>query len=709
MQHRLYYIIGITAAAVLASCSDDAESPYLNGKDKTPVVFSALLDKANRAQTRAENMSFENNDKLITYLRHVTWDGSTTGVRELVTVGNSPKLVTLSKGSDNMLQYTGADITPIGTSVALGINSSNTQMTADLTATPAIFWDDFSQSSESQYDLRTAGHYLQSYYGYCYNGNTPSTSLTPETGVLGWTVSANQSTGIKTSDLLWSAEQTPISYSHESTQGLVLPYTHAMSKVTVEIKCEEGFIDDENNFKDASVELTNVNTAVKVTAPTAQLSEFGTSGTITMHPVEVREEDASNMTKSFEALIAPTVMKQGMKLANINGIDGNNYELKLTNSVLTTAVSPASPWSSQLADANATSVSYGTAANYDADGNGGLTKPGVNYHITVHVNKQAITVEALIRNWDEVTAETTGEINFAKDVNTISVSGEKKGSFTNSFDLYLKDEDADSYGEKATTATWVDDAWTYSPGYAYWPQDNLPLYFRALSGADATTPLKLATNNDLMWGTTDAHSGKDINNADYIYNENDAIDPRTKYIPLIFYHTMSKVKFILQNNQSAPEAEKVNLEGATIQLTNLYGSATLDLHTGTISDSGHTKKTNLFDDPSTTEVYEQAATTYSEGKASTELYLVPQGILDESRIVITLADGTKYSAQLNKCKVDTSSIEETHAPNSVVAQWYRNVSYIYTITLGKEEILFQSHIKAWETVDTSGNATLEWD
>ena len=86
---------------MLISCADGeemTESPYLNGKDKTPIATAALLDVGRASTTRAANKDFAQGDKLLAYLRHVTWNGG-SGDREEVNVQNIPILVTFTKGS----------------------------------------------------------------------------------------------------------------------------------------------------------------------------------------------------------------------------------------------------------------------------------------------------------------------------------------------------------------------------------------------------------------------------------------------------------------------------------------------------------------------------------------------------------------------------------------------------------------------------------
>lgn len=716
---------------MLASCSDDVaeKADFLNGSEKTPLAVSALLDKSSNAMTRAVNKEFEENDQLIACLRHVTWDGI-TGARTNVAADHAPQLVTFTKGSTAMTAYDGSDITPIGTGVALGLTSSNTQQTADLTASPKLYWDDFSNSADAAHDLRTAGHYLQSYYGYCYNGGTPTTALVPADGTLGWTVVADQHEGFKTSDLLWSYEQTPVAYSHATTRaGLVIPYTHAMSKVTIEVVCEDGFDTDNANFTGASVVLQQMNTVANLTAPTGTSVAVPGAGNdnvknITTQPIP--NTTTPNTKHSFSALIAPTTMKAGQLLAKINNVDGNNYTLTLTDAVLNTA--DANDWASKL-------TGYAAAT-------GGTTQPGVNYLITVTINKQEITVKATIKDWDEVSATGVGVIQFNNDFTdkTGAIATELQ---TNGFDLYKAAEAVTpDYGVAATAYNYIDtdadavaDTWTRTKEI-YWPNGTDRLFFRALSGATADDPdtpanesLIMENGTDVLWGTTSAHKGPEAAEPFTVnYDEGAAIAPRTGDVPLTYYHPMAKITINLEDENKAttvagwevddarysdysnPLNPRINLAGAKVQITNMAKGGTIDLHTGNIIPSAVSEK--MLGDGTGYNPYKLNGANNTLTTDWLNGYVVtPQDIADNVMLIITLADGTTYKTQLNTCKVTAtaSGTASIHPVDAVISRWNRGVSYTYTITLSKEKITFRALIENWDEVEGGGKATLEWD
>lgn len=669
---KRFSIIAIAALAFQA-CSDDvldgSASQYLEGDAKSPVMVSALLDADVAAPTRAVDKQFETGDELLAYFRHVTWSGKKPSDADydasadgpaLVTTDKSPLLVTFTKGSADMTDYT-TEIYPLGLggTIGLGITASpaNTKQTDDLTASTTLYWDDFSTGAKGDAtDIRTAGHYLESYYGYCYNGGTPTTALVPETGVLGWTVSAAQDvvpasatepSNFQKSDLLWSCEQTPVAYAHVDADGnknhgtFILPYTHAMSKVTIEVVLDEGYdlnadgtaqaFGTSSTSRIATTPTLYANRVTTLTAPNYTQSTTVASGEADAK-IAMRLADDEKTTKKhrvYEAIIAPTVMKAGNRLASIT-VDGNNYDINLTHAMLTTVPDGATAaWSSELkqyAQADGKITKTSPAADY-TEANGGITLPGVNYRIKVTLKKQKIEVKAYITDWKDVEASIEGTIMFDADVKESNVGSLTEIS-TGSFDLWrsLNNADNDSYDANDDDEDGINKASTYSRDAAtqlwvgapelYWKNASTSYYFRALATVPnpATAPTVIQSvggsraaeqGTDLVWAQTSRHTARDANGNDIkdnrvtkTYDAGAAINPRTSEVPLTFEHAMSKITVKLEDgNKDAelpagveatdydnPLNPRINLEGATISIINLYDGGTINLTDGSISE-----------------------------------------------------------------------------------------------------------------------------
>lgn len=695
MMPKLKYISVILGAVAFVACSDDERSPYLNGKDKTPITVTTNLSTGGTV-TRAVDATFESGDVLKAYIRHVVkntsdqWVDVSTLDENSGVLGINPRIVTfnVSSGASEVDNYT----------------------KKNLTSTEGLYWDDFSNSSKDEAYLRTENHALQVFYGYGFNGGTPDPGLTEATGVIGWSVVSDQRKadggvdGFKTSDLIYAGTQTPVVYNHSTSSAigadhgvLSIPYSHAMSKVSIVIDLQDGYESDDKNFANTIVTLKDVNTKCTVTAPTQTLTNFnavGSNGDVIMQPLATSED---KLRKSFTALIAPTVMKDGQTLATITDVNGNSYEINLTHAGLTTPVSQSGkPWSSKLAAADAISVApvasdtdlstYGETA-------GGLTIPGVHYKLYVNIKKQQISVSASIRDWVEVEATGTGKITFTNDITnktgTIADALQTKG-----FDIYQKGTASDATYSNVTSYTYSGDpAKWIRDKEIYWPNGTDRFYFRALSPTNSTT--SVSSGSEVLWGTTDEYTWGSDN-----IDKGESVAPRTGDVPLTFEHIMSMITINLKDGMKGLTTDPnawLDLAGATIQLSNLATTGTIDLQEGGITIGALSE--TVFSDSY------YAANDPTSPTAKTpqvkEYVMIPQEITDDAMIIVTLANGTTYKAQLNSCIVKDSS-------TTLVDKWERNKHYTYEITLTKESITFRALIKNWDEVTAGGTITPEW-
>lgn len=669
MTKRILYIL---CTGLLMACADTTEwdDSYLNGQEKTPISTMALLDMST-PQSRAANKDFATGDVLLAYLRHVTWDGTTEGARTPISVDQAPLLVTFTNNAA-CEPYTGGNISPIGLTQELELNSTNTTQTTSLSASPILFWDDLSEGGiGDSKNIRTDGHYLQSYYGYCYNGGTPLVSLSVETGTLGWQVPYDQTTAeaVQHSDLLWSAEQTPVQYAHGSNSGaagghgtILLPFTHALSMVTVDLIAGDGF--DANALNTAWLELQNANRKGTFTAPnytitnaTTDVGKDETNGKVRMFKGNVGTNGAGKATCTYRGIVVPmTALAPDQLLLKVNEVAGNHYILNVTNDMLT-------GWAAGLVD--------------------GKMQPGYNYHLTLTVNKAGIQVVAMLKDWIMVDAVGTGLIQFSTDLRSIQPTDSHPLVAGTSYYIYESTANDDaSFAAPATEHKYDGTSWANDPEI-YWQGEGESRFFRGLAvlnGELLTTTgvsgKEASQGTDLVWATTPKHTGVDNNGVTQTISEGMAIDPRTSEVPLRFEHAMSKVKFLLATSTGD---DAVDLTDAVISIADLFSAGTINISTGNIT-------------PSTPALFETAHEVQN--------ILIPQDLTDR-RLTITLKDGTKYSVLLTNC-VDSNS-------GTQIGEWERGRSYTYTITLGKEAIQFRAMIKDWNNTEGKGNASLDWD
>lgn len=518
--------------------------------------------------------------------------------------------------------------------------------------TTALYWDDFSNSNSAETDLRTANHGLQSYYGYCYNGATVAKdALKDVSGELTWSASTNQSAdGIKTSDLLWSSVQALVPYDHAKIESIKVPYTHAMSKFTVIVVAGDGFTStDLDNVK---VTLHDMQTKGTFTAPSAEVSATGTAD-VTMYGTK-RADDANQ--RVFEAVVLPTTsLAKDKHLATIT-MAGNTYKVNISGAMLTS-------WADGIENA--------------------ASKSGINYQLTVTLNKQVFSVSASLAAWTSVEATAVGEILFDPDIKTIGKNYDNIKA-DDSFALWMAKAVDDFGSDVATTVTYNADTKRFTNNKAiYWPDGTTKFKFRALAEQTADHLLEAVSKfdikqddksklPDLLWGT----SGED------------AIAPRTGDVPLTFKHALSNVIVTLETTTG--EAA-VTLAGASVTLANLNTEGTIN-----IADAEITSKTpsdNAF-----------TGVVDSE-KHQVSTLMVPQDVNGKDmKLVVTINDGTTtgttYSLLLKDCKDEDGNY---------ITKWVGGNKYIYTIHLEKEEMKFSATIQPWVEKTGSGKADLDWD
>ena len=659
----------VCATLVVTACSPSAlttdELPT-GAEGLTPLTLSATLDEKGPL-ARANGTAFEDTDGLVAYLRHVTWDGT-----------NAP----IEAANSALDDYTSAKLAAFGAGTPTDGNHP-------LTATTPLYWDDFSNSTTAETDLRTTGHYLEAYYGYAVHSQTDATTAhttlttalhngSEASGTLTWTVPTDQTTEAaqKEADLLWAKSQTPVKYDHATTRaGLTLPYTHALCRLTVALVAADGF--STGAFTNTTVTTAGLNKTATFSAPTTEItgattgsdSEAGIirlwGGAETTATVDAQTLPA----RSFSGLFVPlTALTAGNVLATITDVDGNHYTLPLTEEILTA-------WATGL------------------DGN--QTQAAHHYKLTVTLRKQQVAVSATLADWSDVSAEAQGSIQFTADVSTIALSDRTD---LESFRLYRSSQETltEEGLQSATTCTFVADAeqpdkgsWNNNPAI-YWENASTSYHFRALAeqgeGGKYTArtgeDLTARQGKDLLWGTSGAT----------------AIAPRTGPVPLDFEHLLSKLTVKLTTADESPDTEaakRVNLDGARLTLSPLATTGTVRLTDGSLDLNAAQAEA----------IPEFAAQSHPvDGKPLLDNYIVlPQPLGNDVTLRLTLADGTTYRVPLNTC---TATVEGT--PQAVTA-WERGRHYTYTIHVEKEAVRLSASVRNWVEVTGNGNANLDWD
>lgn len=652
------YILLTISTLTLAGCTSE-DITNTPDEERIPLRLEATLS-GDRPVTRAYDNVFEKGDKLLSYVQHVYKSGSDYSA----VTGVQASLVTFTKGSVAMEG---------GTEIS------------DLTPGTALYWDDFSNSSSADTDLRTSDHGLRSYYGYCFNGtDVKDKDFDKPNGKVTWMTTDDQSAAedFKKNDLLWSETQTPVSYDHATASSdihgtLKVPFTHAMSKFTIVLVAGEGFAS--TDLSSATVTLSGMNSKGTFTAPTSKVTvDVPTDDTTT---VKMYGNTASTTTdnkpcRAYEAVVVPiTALTKNNLLATIEGMSGNTYKVYITDDILT-------KWSENAAL------------------NEGKTQSGFNYKLTVTLNKQAVSVVASLADWTSVNAEGTGEIQFTANVTSSSNTTTTSSNLSNgTFKLWKISDLTETAlaAAKTTTVTYDGSAYTYNPTL-YWQNATDNSYFRAMATMTTTesstsiaapTTTDVNQNIDLLWGTTADHTGKEADNATtHHYDEGAAINPRTGEVPLVFKHAMSKVVFDLKTTDETTDPQYVDLSYATIELTNLATSGTISIANGSIT------------------LGSIATSAITGVKSKESKIMVPQEIGSTAVLKINLNDNTTAPTKSTSYSLSLADCENT---DGKITEWESGKQYTYTITLKKEAVKFRVLVQDWTETKGSGNATLDWD
>ena len=627
-------ILSISALMLLSGCSSDITS--FDSSERLELGFNPSLSSS--VVSRATAAEFATNDELLIYVRHVN--------------------------GTSIDSYTDVD-TKLDRLVTLKVNDNKS---VAVEGTP-LYWDDFSKSAESDKDIRATNHGLQSYYGYCYNGGTPN-RFTESTGELEWTAvtAPTSATDIQHTDLLWSAAQDMITYSHASVENgttgtLSVPFTHAMSEFTVILNAEKGYSD--KAFENTSVTLHNMNSVGSFIAPLSTVVGSEAKD-FTMYSAE----DAKVKTRTYIALTVPgTALYTENLFLTISNAEGNNYTYKLSADNLSDTA-----WGKALAE--------------------GKTLPGNNYKLTLTLNKSGVSAVATLADWVTVEAEGDALIDFTADVKSHNIAN--KLTEGNAFNLWMTAAtDEPTYTASSTrTAEYTANGLTLNSPI-YWPNGTDTYYFRAEANYDGEKLTTLGEGDDAkvvkqgqdrVWATTAAHKAS---NATKTYNEGEAIAPRTGSVPFEFKHIMSNIIIKLTTptaEEGANEAstKHVDLTDATLSLSNVYPSGKLDIHTGAVTATGTP----------------QAITATN----SLNEYVVPQATKDMV-LTVTLKDGTKYTFNLANAKV----VKDGKPTTEPISLWEQGNVYTYTINISKQAVELLGYVKDWVKNEVSGNAELIWD
>ena len=711
--HYLY----IAALTFLIACSSEERITTDSNEDPSgPIELSAgIVEGSTKATTRSGAEDNHANHQALTSDTKLALRVSGTWTEH----GESPYAVVKT------------------TTATVGAETSSGSKHNSLTCSPLLYWDDYGSADPANATTgRTEGLTI---YGAAINGKTIAPSVSDWTA-LSWTLPANQTASESTpadKDLLISnnikAGTGDGTYKFDSrTSGKLLEFTHALSKITVNLNANNGFTDGVF-ASDPEVKLTSNNASTSyaewayttgtINITTGAVSSQANPAVITMWQA-VSAPDGYDITK--EALVMPgsQFSADDAIIARINA-DGNIYYV--TAEKIRTAISAS----------HASEGAYSTEA-------------GKNYIINVTVNKTDIVVTATVANWTNISAdEVAPVINVSGDLGGSAViSADKtfsfyRSSFPNinlgySYDEslkennYYKEESVLGYTHSTTT-------WTMSP-VLYWPNHNTHYQFRAVWPRTVTTttgdedkprvvrevPIGQTSEyqlikvhneaytpdhfpSDLMIARPDVPNGyQNCGNNEVGHQKvnlyTNGICAREGTINLKFKYMMAQVEVILTTTDT--DYDKVKLDGAIVELVNVHKTGSVKLGDMEVITTGTSPLSNPVLD-----TFGDYTLDYNSTSTHYHSAIVPQPL----RFTEPLADGNLkfrikimnaagdavddiYYADIKPISVKVTSSSDAAAP---VTNWESGKHYVYTLHLSKTEIKVTASLANWTEVTAS--------
>ena len=580
---------------------------------------------------------------------------------------------------------------------------------------PDLYWDDYGTADPSNMLTGRGRDKGLTVYGVAVDGLTslPSaiTGLSESVAWtdISWRVPADQSTnGWTNNDLLISnnVKQGGADGCYrfdDRSAGKLLEFRHAMSKITVRLKANEGFPTSgvgstTNKFAlNPSVELTTADSpewaytsgAVNITDGT--VTSQSDLSNVKMH---TDKTDDAVYTVILDALICPgSEFPENMTIAKVTA-DGNIYYV--SSDAIRTKMHADDP-----------STDY-------------KTKPGVNYVLTVIVNKTKIDdIEATITDWTSIDADPV-----APKVNVNADYGKADGTnFPDGFSAFsfYRSTSLNSGYTKAATVT-KGTSWTFDTDI-YWPTHNTHYQFRGVwpqtddTGNTATLPAVTTVNDKQVIAVSNAAYSAGTFPSDLSIArpefENGSADlcestDHTKQslqdvgicategvITLNFCYMMSKVEVNLTSAEGTPA---VNLTNAKVELVNAYSTGNVTLGTRVASVTGTSDALYelhpVGDSNKRLDAIVPQYLTYTTAGAATNL-----------RFKVTIYSETDPSVVDDIYYADVNPILESGKTTKVApdGNWEAGKHYVYNLTLSKTQIKASATITDWVTVSADEN------
>lgn len=727
----------LAALGFLASCSSDITPTYTVGDADNAIVLRAgISDGGTGVMTRAVDGNHAGNAN---GGAHVPFNPEVTTQLRLRVDGTW-----LGKGfTDNLVSK------PTTATIGAVTGNDDKHNEVSFSDSEQLYWDDYGSADPANIDTPKGtasdgtGGRNKGLTIYCVAVEGLATAPVVSTWTaLPWALDADQTGGWATKDLLTSNNIRVApgdgtykfdDYIHDLTESPkqtsnLIEFTHAMTKITVNLTAGEGFPGYETGAANAKFQAAptvkllgfnytgNVNVETKTSTPTAH-----TTADINMH---LAEGGANNNKAKYDALVFPGNQftatigdapdykpTSATDILELNA-DGNIY--KVTAAQLVKAIA-------------GTSVT-GTTVN-------GTLEQAKNYILNITVNKTDIEVTATIKDWENVPTE-----NALPKINVTATYGYTAGAvtgseaFTKDYDLFRSTVKATGYDEN-TSADGIQYAARYtSPNWdktIYWPNHQTHYFFRGVypqTGAAVSGTTALANPEAVT--TTNGNDVIAVANAKYTtatypsdlaiaiprgttpgsydetckvaaHSSKEGICATEGVINMNFEYAMSKVEVRLKSSKKDAGHIALTKDNTKVEIIGGYSKARIKLSDGlhdayADADKGNYTLSNL-------------ATPETGFLVTTLDAIVPQEIGNDVIFRITVItddkdndDPSDDETDVYECKVNLINVKNS-SPATPVTEWAHGKHYIYELDLNKTAINVVATLKDWVTITANDN------
>ena len=759
---KYFYALCMATALGTVGCSDDKESVELDNSMKTPIQFS-MTDEGGSAITKADPMTragFKNTTAIVMKMRSVHKDNGsdvkytvtnavageedTSKKYSAVTFTNSTSVINQRYWDDahgrnsqlsifavavpnqptasSQLKLEGGATTPWFTepdeNLKIAWKVTNTGTTADkINEEDLVYSNNIQTGSEERgvvkYDFINALDYTE------YTGVDFETKLAA--GTMQFQLKDN------------SKQDGPGKFDKGH-----LNFKHALSRVTLNIKADEGFVPaDYTADKVKDVHLNNVpyKGTFNVQKGTWTVTDADKAN------VDLVKEDTPDATfhlKYTGQIVPEYVIRKGNKNVNMLQFTINNNVYYVTDEMVYEA----------LDRDNAASL----ASDKDASDNI-LMKPGKNYVLNITVKKTKIeNITATLADWLTVKGEYERNNAYLTFENFV-----EKGNACTDFDLYRIPDNSSkpsttpgdhtsynwftgyseakaraSLSQKGSTNVWEATNWFFDSNIHFYhfrtARKSLTTEIKPGTAPDYRDYFEIETGNDYHWGAPMDKSKNvpkyavDKGYEDFIYY---AIGATESIIKLQEFHMMSQVDIVLTTTKGP---DKVSLydedtkTGTTVKITNIFQKGQVEMGRGLVSTTGVRSNYDVdTPDQTSADTYYQTkpvdGTTAAVSKTYSS-YVIPQSLVETGTpdvyvgLEIQTPDKNMYYVvqKLSAIKAGVTTPDDgyNHTNGDPITRWYPGHHYTYTLTLKKTGIdKITCSLANWKEISGSSDVTLE--